>query len=360
MAAARTAISTLLIISIVVMIPYEASKAYFYYKTNRAASSEDGGSIPITYERPDIYYIVLDEYASPSTIKKVWGYDNSKFTESLKSKGFYIAENSRTKYDHTLKALPSYLNMDYVDENTKTLSSIQLINSNKVMKYLKQKGYTTVALDGWYNDSPGKGLIDADFNFNFDYDAKINLLKYTDIFFRFSIDRTMLYPILVYPYFIKHSDTNELHRQSTLYILDKLQNVSEVNSPKYVYAHIICPHTPFVFDKNGGKIDSINSKNWKDPQYYLGQYTYISEQIDKVVESIIKNSKKPPIIIIQSDHGPRRSDIEKAETLKVFNAYLLPNGGEKNLTDDFSPINTFRYIFNFYFNDKFEILEANN
>ena len=40
-----------------------------------------------------------------------------------------------------------------------------------------------------------------------------------------------------------------------------------------------------------------------------------------------------------------------------LNVYYLPNGGESILYDGFSQVNSFRSIFNYYFNGEYEILE---
>jgi hypothetical protein len=39
-------------------------------------------------EYPDIFFIILDEYASLSTIKNIFNYDNSEFEDFLVKKAF--------------------------------------------------------------------------------------------------------------------------------------------------------------------------------------------------------------------------------------------------------------------------------
>ncbi|NHZ87321.1 MAG: hypothetical protein GWP19_15865, partial [Planctomycetia bacterium] len=52
-------------------------------------------------EYRDIYYIILDGYASTSTLKDVCGYDNQNFNNYLISKGFYVASKSQSNYPMT-------------------------------------------------------------------------------------------------------------------------------------------------------------------------------------------------------------------------------------------------------------------
>ena len=84
----------------------------------------------------------------------------------------------------------------------------------------------------------------------------------------------------------------------------------------------------------------------------------------QIVEQILTESAKPPVIIIQADHGigfdfdpnnPSNESIE--QKMSIFSAYYLP-GIEKNLSgDDITPVNTFRIIFNSYFNTNYDLLE---
>ncbi len=48
------------------------------------------------------------------------------------------------------------------------------------------------------------------------------------------------------------------------------------------------------------------------------------------------------------------------ERMSVLNAYYLPNNGHKQLYDEITPVNTFRIIFNYYFNMNNELLEDRN
>jgi hypothetical protein len=45
------------------------------------------------------------------------------------------------------------------------------------------------------------------------------------------------------------------------------------------------------------------------------------------------------------------------EQMHNLNMYYLPYGGESILYDGVSPVNSFRLIFNYYFNGEYEILE---
>ena len=47
------------------------------------------------------YFIILDGYPSSKVLMEFYHYNNGHFIDMLKSKGFFIAENSRTNYSAT-------------------------------------------------------------------------------------------------------------------------------------------------------------------------------------------------------------------------------------------------------------------
>ena len=66
-------------------------------------------------ELPDIYYIIFDAYASTSTLKEVYNYDNQNFNDFLTAKGFYVTSKSQTNYPLSFLSLASSLNMKYIN-----------------------------------------------------------------------------------------------------------------------------------------------------------------------------------------------------------------------------------------------------
>jgi len=62
---------------------------------------------------PDIYIIICDEYASLKTIREEWGYDNSAFANFLKDKGFFVAENSKARFNQTTWNISCLLNINF-------------------------------------------------------------------------------------------------------------------------------------------------------------------------------------------------------------------------------------------------------
>jgi hypothetical protein len=83
----------------------------------------------------------------------------------------------------------------------------------------------------------------------------------------------------------------------------------------------------------------------------------------KTIDAILAKSSRPPVIIIQGDHGPGGfldwdSPAQTClwERASIFNAYYLPGPNASALTPDISPVNSFRVVLNTYFSANLELL----
>jgi hypothetical protein len=146
---------------------------------------------------------------------------------------------------------------------------------------------------------------------------------------------------------------------STLFILNHLPDIPAIAGPKFTYAHLFVPHTPFVFGPDGeimtdpGFYSASQGKAVNDEyekQGYLNQIQFIDKAIAPVLNTLISKSKKPPIIVLLGDHGLQDNDRD-TDLL----AYYLPNGSGK-LYPSISPVNSFRLIFDEYFGANYPLL----
>ncbi|MDM7999085.1 MAG: hypothetical protein QUS33_03555 [Dehalococcoidia bacterium] len=301
---------------------------------------------------PDIYYIILDEYAHPSTMLDYYEYDNSKFTDWLTNKGFFVALSSRTAYPLTNWSIASSLNMDYIPAGSSQEYCFAKMANNSVAAYLKSIGYRYVYSGVWFEQNE----VGADLYYNFYRSSGGDTV--VSQFSRTLWNTTMARPFydhLTGAVYAGHT------RSAIINQIECLKTMPNLDGPKFVFTHIICPHAPFVFGPNGEYVDPLESNNFEDKQFYLGQYRFISRQIEAVVDALLAGSEVKPIIILQSDHGLRchgGSDVPvpEGEWQKILNAYYLPGGGEEALYDSISPVNTFRIVFNQYFGADYDLL----
>jgi len=308
---------------------------------------------------PDIYYIIFDGYANSNTLTNQFDFDNSDFIDYLKTQDFIIPSRSHGNYPISLLSLTTSLNMQYVNDELTSVDTQQkaysnvhkIINNNAVMKNLKEKGYKIISFDSgvWVTSS----IKIADW-----HPCSSNSLnsEFLGMIFR----TTMLYPVHVRLF--EHD-----FRDGINCMFEELPILRErTNQPIFVFAHFVLPHPPFIFGANGETIDTKSlslTEGWNDRKSYIDQVQYTNKKIKEVLDEMLSDEYSP-IIIIQSDHGPKANiDLENpndemyAQLFGILNAYHLPNGGEKQIYETISPINSFRVIFNYYFNDNYELLD---
>ena len=139
------------------------------------------------------------------------------------------------------------------------------------------------------------------------------------------------------------------------------------DEPIFVFSHILIPHPPYLFSPEGKPVSPVRPQGLEDWDYkegYINSVKFANKKITQVVDKLLTDPENLPVIIIQADHGsqfnfdPSKPSNENIEQLmSIFSAYYLPDI-EENLSDDiFTSVNTFRIIFNSYFNTDYDLLE---
>jgi hypothetical protein len=313
---------------------------------------------------PDIYYIILDAYGRDDTLRDFLGLDNSEFLNSISDMGFTIGQCSRSNYSLTRLSLSSSLNMNYLDDiidinrndDGNAIALGHIIKNSLVRQTLEELGYQTIAFETGFVWTQ---IENADYYFSLanshadisPFTQKQNkleaLLLQTSFLSSLNSFSDFLPPYLI-PDLNQHED---LHRDQVLLVFDQLEGIPHMPGNKFVFAHIVSPHYPFVFAQDGS--DAVNTSN--EAQAYSDQLLYINARVINMIQKIIATSKEPPIIILQSDHGPQ---VENAtEEVKILNAYYLPKIDQDVLFDNISPVNTFRVISNAYFGTEYPLLD---
>jgi len=157
---------------------------------------------------------------------------------------------------------------------------------------------------------------------------------------------------------IKYPFSHHLARERLL--VEKLPKVPDIRGPKFIFVHIIIPHVPFIFTPDGqfqtdpryysGK-NNFGINDVYTRKGYLNQVQFDNNQLLVIIKTLLADSKIPPIIIIQGDHG-----LKEENRYVILNAYYLPGNSNALLYPQITPINTFRVIFNTYFGTHFELL----
>ena len=343
------------------------------FKLGRSSHSKENINIPAkTGARPNIYFIVLDGYARADILSEVYEFDNSPFIRYLEQKGFYVASRSYANYCQTYLSLAATLNLSYLDELADQWGSrsndrrplVQMIQHGRVLRLFKSQGYALVSFESGYS---GTALRDSDLYVRFTRSPS----EYQSVL----INTTPL------PLFLKrfpHMSPYTTHRNRILGAFRGLSNFSFKKTPFFILAHIMAPHPPFVFGKGGKEIEPPGNYLIQDGSYlhgteevgvqsyirrYRDQLSVVNEKIKVTIDGILATSPDP-IIILQSDHGPRAlTDMENPtatynkEVMAILNAVYLPGRDYRGFYPDISPINSFILLVNHILGTNVTLLE---
>ncbi|MCJ7648734.1 MAG: hypothetical protein MUP85_08990 [Candidatus Lokiarchaeota archaeon] len=326
-------------------------------------------------KKPNIYYIILDGYGRGDVLKSVYDFDNDEFHNELEKRGFFIAKRSRANYVQTLLSLSSSLNMEYLystDKDSKDIVTYRQylsskIKDNRVAEILRRIGYKFVTFSTGYTGTEIKNS-DLYLSPEFSLDEFENMILGT----------TPLYNLLQ---IIPNSGPKYLHRQRMIYTLNEIPKLQNQDDHIFLFAHIIAPHPPFVLvDHDDFRAPSsraylsfsdgvhyhkfIDSLQTEYKAKYVAQLRLLNNMILNMLDNLFLSGKNNLIIVLQSDHGPgallnweHPDSATYAERIPILNAYFFPDSSYAALYDSITPVNTFRLIFNNFFNSDLELLE---
>lgn len=323
---------------------------------------------------PDVYYIILDMYTRQDVLSSKLGFDNSEFIERLEDLGFYVASCGNSNYTSTVLSLGATLNLDYFqdlvgkidDKATSPYRYGELVKENRVVEIFRRLGYSIISFesgfspteweDATYYTPLGKNRMLGGMN-----PFEVMFFKTTMGLFLFEFDDALPAAFQAY-----YDSAYIQHRDRILMELDGIANASEIAGPRFVFAHILAPHNPFVFGPDGEFIRrhtpftlnmDTESDNWDEfAPGYIGQVRYLNTRVEAIVARILNESKFPAVIIIQGDHGIptiKPDDYKSA----IFNAIYLPDAGRESLYPSISSVNTFRLVLDAYFGTDYGLLE---
>ncbi len=310
---------------------------------------------------PDIYYFILDMYTRADLMQSAYGYDNSGFLRELESRGFYVASCSQSNYTRTELSVASSLNMSYlqgldakfVPENLGRRRLWDSLKHSAVRYSLEQMGYRTISFATGFAWSE---LDDADV-FLTPPPFGSGMTEFETLF----LDTTLLTETHELGWFDADQIMAQNYRDRHMLVFNSMDDVVNMQGPKFVYVHLILPHPPFVFGPNGEYTNPANFWNEKKiypPDKlvagYKNQVSFLNRKMLEILDTILSGSKTPPIIILQGDHGPWLQP--NPQHFYILNAYHLPDHNDE-LYPSISPVNTFRLVFNDYFGGEYDMLK---
>ncbi|HNY03483.1 MAG TPA: hypothetical protein PKG48_12875 [Bacteroidales bacterium] len=388
-------LATLLVFNVINVTSAEIRKMNVGGHSGKAGKSNTGNMA--VKNLPDIYLIILDEGANYETIGEEWGVDPNGLVDSWKKEGFFVAGNSQARYNQTTWNMPSLLNLEYLTgpvskpafidyyyDPQKSYSTpeykllhkidynrqIKLFTDNLLMQLLHDKGYKIEVMEGLSQHYTGLKFSLADEKFSYqDASGKGSTGHLFNDFDKELLQVSMVSAVMM---FMEIDQSCNVNYSATKYILQSLEkDPYKLRSPKFVYAHIMCPHIPYVFDRDGRYVEGPTADAQRKAGFvqadntvnkaYLEQYIYITNEIRRIaVEIAGRKNPAGNVIIIQSDHGPRPHEVylkNKENSFHVFNMVYFPDRDYSRLYDSIAPLNTLRVALNKYLGTRYEMLE---
>lgn len=316
---------------------------------------------------PDLYYVILDGYARADVLRETYGLDNAALLDDLRNHGFDVLDQARANYMQTSLSLASSLNLDLLDDLARRTGPasddrrplLRRIQHSRLRRFLEDRGYVSVAFASGYWTTEVRGA-----------DVYLSPAFSLDEFQSTLVGTTPLPAVLKVA---GRASQQRWHRQRIRFAFDRLADLRAAtpevppDRPIFVFAHIVCPHPPFVFEADGSDAppmpfytmadgdDLIGPQGIPRAQYverYRAQLEYVNQLLRGALAGL---TRRPAIVVIQGDHGPgsglRWEDpagSDAHERLAILCACRLPDGGV-TLREDLTPVNLWRTILNAYF-----------
>jgi hypothetical protein len=308
----------------------------------------------------DVYVILLDEYANSAVTRERFGTDNREFVDSLRRLAFVVPQLVRSNYMHTTLSLPSLLNAAHLTELTREVGGATadpvipnyLTEHNRSAAFLKRQGYQ-------FEFFPSQWWLSTRHN----HEADVEYHAWPTL-----TDREL-----------SHSELRRKVRQISL--LDDLQNDlgddldfvvrtlagvrqvphRQLTAPVFVFAHIMKPHHPFMFDEHCHARPHYPAHRGAGQRGYATQIRCLNAMVLQLVDTLLLTSRVPPIILLQGDHGTKTLGAPTArsatairpaaarERFGAFGAYYLPGGGSAQWGDTVTVVNVLGNVLRYYF-----------
>jgi len=317
--------------------------------------------------KPDIYFLLFDEYASSLSLKQRFDFDNSDLDSFLIKSGFQIQRKSKSNYNFTPFSMSSALNMSYLGGffNPKACTADDyaycnnLIKNDEVIKFLSYQGYD-IANYSVFDLAGNPSKVDQSF-----LPLKTKLITDRTLFGYLKKD--IAWMLYTGKWEIKWLTENTFYQQVTnnerLIAGVERESETKAKRPRFIYGHIYLPHPPFFFDRNNRLKDkaTIYREGIADrlPQAYLDYIPYTNGKIKELIETIQRNSHDSAIIIFMGDHGFREKTVSlnPAVNFQNQNAVYFPDKDYHLLYDSITNVNMFRVVFDKLFKQNIPLLK---
>ncbi|HEV2951157.1 MAG TPA: hypothetical protein VGZ51_03545, partial [Actinomycetota bacterium] len=295
---------------------------------------------------------------------------------------FTVLEDTRSNYGRTPLSVASSMNMIYLDELAERMGPDepshrpleQMVADPEAVSFLKARGYSYVLLGSQYNLTDNSDVADVN-----------PLFKQTSDFIAVLTESTILPPVAdLLGFEDELSDRRRIY-DAAIWGLRTFPQLRELPGPKFVFMHLFLPHEPWVVDAEGRYVTDEAATERSLAERQEDQWAFVDREMRSLIAGLLEGPEETrPIIILTTDEGPnpdvmpmiefndpgsgcncdidwsRATDEHLDEKFSIFAAYYLPGVAETCLYPGMSSVNTFRVVFDLYFDAEMPLLPDRN
>jgi hypothetical protein len=329
-----------------------------------------------TVDKRDIYYLIFDRYARGDQLKDIYGFDNEPFIHELEARGFAVAERSFANYQRTTHSLISSLNLDYLDglggkaarSSHDWVPLYEMLQDFRLRRFLDAQGYIFDFFGSWWEPTRVNRFAHVNHN-TMAIPEPLGAM----------LDQSLI-PFIAQLAGLELFDRRLMQCQRSKRAFRELTSLAEKpGMARFVFAHFLVPHPPFVLDADGRCISAQEATSHTRAENYTRQVMFTNREILKFLDTRMKRPGPKPIIILQSDEGPwpqrfagdeitrlgadvtpadwlTATPSELVEKMAILNALYFPDRDMSAIAETATPVNSFRMVLREYFNVPLEPL----
>lgn len=332
-------------------------------KETIAATDISGLKVCDTCTKPDIYLIVADGYPGKQQLKDLFDFDNTAFENELKKRNFHIVDSSSSNYNFTMFSIASTLNMDYLagingrnSDKHNIAVCFSTIKNSRALNYLEQNGYELFN-GSMFGFKHQPAAVKPTF-----IPALVNPIVSQTLLYRVKRDLSYhLATTLKLRFVLKKWRTADLRNNKKIEEITRRLSETSSPSPRFIYSHFVMPHWPYYYDSTGKETHyTLLSEDYAfNTGAFISYLKYANKEYLALIDHILTTSRKPPVIILMSDHGFREISMTAPERYHYMNlnAVYLPGGDYTGFYSGQSNVNQFRVIFNTLFRQELPLLK---
>jgi hypothetical protein len=351
----------LVIVALVTIVPHEVEQV--------GRGAHVGAPMPslrphVGADGRDIWFLVFDRYGSAESLQLNYGIEDD-LTPWLADRGFHVTPDARANYPRTGLSIASVLHLDYLDTLPAGQTATLSLRDHAVGRFLTDRGYRYIHIGSQYG--PTRTSLRATVS---------RVASQESDFAAALVDSSLAAE------FIERWDGIRPDRMRQVewsrFALGALDAARTEPGPKFVFAHLLLPHPPYVFDADGSVVPDDVAAGRSTAEGYGAQLTYLNARIKQFVESLLAVPEdQRPIIVLAADEGPYPPRYEgdplvmggdpdfdwSSATLEelrikfgILHAMYLPDVAEEDIPNSMTAVNTFRFLFNQYFEADFPLL----